>query len=504
MSVQVVPTNSVKDLAVTSAKLASSLSIGQLAVTGTSQLTGTVGIGTAPLPNYGLNLGIALSGASTQYGAVIIPVASSAATATIYGVFSRISTAAAVFTATNGVDFLADAPNLGSGSAITNQTGLLVVNQGAAGITNAYGIFINTQSGASGNNFALCIGSVNERIYNPKNAPAHLEVHSNDGYLMLMSASGMHAGQNVWWDGTNWQLINSGTVSWLYAIVPSGHIWYQAPAGGVGFAALATLAGVSGTATFAVAGSVQARRIAAFYAGGSDVTYTAGDLACQRSSAGDGAIYFGTANTWIYYTGTGGNFTFTGGPLNVTTGGNNAFAGTISCTSITVNGALLAAAAAGGQQALIANSGNGDLILGGATSRIYFHPNLTVGILQGYPNASFFGWTGLLCNGVTTNSSRRWKTEITTIHDALGLVMDPSLEGTHFLFNPPLAVERDVPKYGLIAEAWHARAPDVVRLDEDGEPSSMDYGQVTAILFQAFKEYVAQTDARILELERRS
>jgi hypothetical protein len=81
------------------------------------------------------------------------------------------------------------------------------------------------------------------------------------------------------------------------------------------------------------------------------------------------------------------------------------------------------------------------------------------------------------------------------------MVMDPEVEGTHFLYNPPQQVEKDVPKYGLIAEPWERIAPDVVDHDADGLPRSMDYQQVTAILLQAFKEYVTTADTRILELE---
>ena len=147
------------------------------------------------------------------------------------------------------------------------------------------------------------------------------------------------------------------------------------------------------------------------------------------------------------------------------------------------------------------NSGQGDFILGGGSSRLYMHPNLTVYVEQGYPTFNVVGFTGILCNGVTTNSSKRYKRDIQVISDALSMVMDPEVEGTHYLYNPPEAVEVDVSKYGLIAEPWERIAPDVVTYDKEGLPSSMDYQQVTAILFQAFKEYVTKSDTRINELE---
>jgi hypothetical protein len=168
---------------------------------------------------------------------------------------------------------------------------------------------------------------------------------------------------------------------------------------------------------------------------------------------------------------------------------------------ISLGGATMVPVTLGGAVAWQANSGNGDIVLGGPASSLYMHPNGTVGIKQNYPTLSVFGFTGILCNGVTTNSSKRYKRDIQVIPDALSMVMDPEVEGTHYLYNPPKAVERDVPKYGLIAEPWERIAPDVVTHDEEGLPSSMDYQQVTAILFQAFKEYVTKADTRIVELE---
>lgn len=122
---------------------------------GTSQLNGTVGIGLAPQAARALivysNAG--LTGA-TQEGISVITVFSSAAS-TAYGVNSQISTAAAAFTLGTGRAFYASAPTVGAGSAITTLSGFYVANQGAANITNAYGIYIEAQSGAATTNIGL-------------------------------------------------------------------------------------------------------------------------------------------------------------------------------------------------------------------------------------------------------------------------------------------------------------------------------------------------------------
>ena len=64
-------------------------------------------------------------------------------------VFAKVSTAAAAYTVTDANGLYVDAPTLGSGSAITTHRGVYVLNQGATGITNAYGIDIAAQSGAA-------------------------------------------------------------------------------------------------------------------------------------------------------------------------------------------------------------------------------------------------------------------------------------------------------------------------------------------------------------------
>src|SRR5262252_179751 len=168
------------------------------------------------------------------------------------------------------------------------------------------------------------------------------------------------------------------------------------------------------------------------------------------------------------------------GNIRCTNQGNTP--GTVFCTTINAGGGSFSSATARGYATIQTNSGNGDLILGGASSNFYMHPNLTVGLSQTYPQLGVFGFASILCNGVTTNSSRRYKRDIQPIRNAMAMVMDPEVEGTHYLYNPPLAVEKDVPKFGLIAEPWQRIAPDVVSLDEDGAPMSMDYQQVTAIL----------------------
>ena len=124
---------------------------GDLTVTG-----GNVGVGGAPLAAVGLIMrGLSLTSGSIQEGINNQTMFSSSATSAIRGITSVIQTQAAAFTSTTGSSFIALTPILGAGSAITTQNGLFIQNQGATGVTNAYGIDIAAQSGASTTNIGL-------------------------------------------------------------------------------------------------------------------------------------------------------------------------------------------------------------------------------------------------------------------------------------------------------------------------------------------------------------
>jgi len=99
-------------------------------------------------------LGSSTTGPS-QFGIDEQTVFQSSATTAGRGVSAVVLTAAASFTMAEGSAFYAATPSLGAGSAITTQHGLRILNQGAAGVTNAYGIDIAAQSGAATTNIGL-------------------------------------------------------------------------------------------------------------------------------------------------------------------------------------------------------------------------------------------------------------------------------------------------------------------------------------------------------------
>lgn len=105
-------------------------------------------------------------------------------------------------------------------------------------------------------------------------------------------------------------------------------------------------------------------------------------------------------------------------------------------------------------------------------------------------------------------SSKRWKSNIVTIDNALDLVRDDGLHGVHYTLRPP-DMDEEHDAYGFIGEDWLPKVPDAVDLDDMGDVRMMEYGQVTPILWEAVKqyirqtdEYIRQTDARLATLER--
>ena len=128
-------------------------------------------------------------------------------------------------------------------------------------------------------------------------------------------------------------------------------------------------------------------------------------------------------------------------------------------------------------------SQSNSLVLGGAGSY-----TVKVGIGTATPSNVFTiakGVGNAIADGWTTYSSRRWKTNIHTLHGALakveqlrGVSYDLKANGQH--------------QVGVIAEEVGAVVPEVVTWDKNGKDAqSVDYGRLTALLIEATKEQQA-------------
>jgi uncharacterized small protein (DUF1192 family) len=104
--------------------------------------------------------------------------------------------------------------------------------------------------------------------------------------------------------------------------------------------------------------------------------------------------------------------------------------------------------------------------------------------------------TDPIADSWTTYSSRRWKTNIQTLGDALERVR--RLRGVSF--NWKRDGQHDI---GLIAEEVGEVVPEVVAYEENGvDAKSVDYARLTALLVEAVKEQQVQIKELRAEVER--
>jgi hypothetical protein len=116
---------------------------------------------------------------------------------------------------------------------------------------------------------------------------------------------------------------------------------------------------------------------------------------------------------------------------------------------------------------------------------------------------SFEYSTGALgpCQATAFNvvSARKFKADIATLSDPLSLVMDERVHGVSY-------TERDTGKrkVGFVADDFLPVLPEVVALDPDGDVIAFDYDRMGAVTFEALKQFVHQTEARLAALENRT
>jgi hypothetical protein len=120
-------------------------------VGGTLTVTGNAAIGTSAGADIGLRVQPTLSTGTNQYGFYSYPTVNAA---TVDGGFFGVR-AAASSSVGSAFSLRAYSPTLDTGAAIATVFGLKIENQGVTGVTNAFGIDISAQSGASSSNVGL-------------------------------------------------------------------------------------------------------------------------------------------------------------------------------------------------------------------------------------------------------------------------------------------------------------------------------------------------------------
>ena len=295
---------------------------------GTTRLDGNLGIGIAPGTNSLVNIQSASLAGATQSGMYLYPTFTTAATTSASGLIVQMGLPAS-FTEPWAGNVIVNAPVIGTSGVITNLYGLVVNNLGSTKVTNATGVWIGAQSGATGQNIGLYnqgttqllgavipplyIGSTSELIRNPVNtAGAHLSLESRDGYAFVVAALNSHVTSNLYWDGTNWLCVNTANPGSYFGIQANGITWQTAPA-------------ASGTVTFTTRFTVSNS------AGPMTASFTSDTVSAQLTLGPSYGI-INTTNGSLYLRSSNGNYIMdSGGDLSVT--GSSHFGGWIYANS---------------------------------------------------------------------------------------------------------------------------------------------------------------------------
>jgi endosialidase-like protein len=174
--------------------------------------------------------------------------------------------------------------------------------------------------------------------------------------------------------------------------------------------------------------------------------------------------------------------------------GNNAVAG--------VRG-VATATAAGGWSAGVWGISNG--VGGNGIGVAGYQADSGFGVYGKVGNSA--GWAGYfdgnvrVTGTVTENSRRDLKDEIEPMGDALDMVL--LMNPVRYRWNEDSETSvRGLRDIGFIADEMAGVVPDVVRIDEDGEPGGIAYSKLTAVLAGAVQELQREIDQQQESLDR--
>jgi hypothetical protein len=201
-----------------------------------------------------------------------------------------------------------------------------------------------------------------------------------------------------------------------------------------------------------------------------------------NTASGDSALYLN--NTGVFNTASGDSALYSNTTGNYNTAlGNGADVASNNLTHATVIGAC----------ATVSSSNALTLGAPAGTGHCPTQPtaNTKVGIDVGNPSNIFTVLQGgghAIADGWDTYSSRRWKSNIHTIHGALGKV--ERLRGVQYTYTAN--GHHDI---GMIAEEVGKVVPEVVSYEANGKDAQgIDYARLTALLVQAVKEQQAEIE----------
>ncbi|MFZ0686668.1 MAG: tail fiber domain-containing protein [Terriglobales bacterium] len=210
----------------------------------------------------------------------------------------------------------------------------------------------------------------------------------------------------------------------------------------------------------------------------------------NNSALGTYALLWNTTGNYNTGAGFDAGFAMDGSKL---TGSNNTVIGLNTAFS---TGSLTNATAVGAYAVVGSNNA---LVLGCVSGVNNCTTTTTVGIGTSTPTNLLTlgqGQGPAIADGWSTYSSRRWKTNIQTLHGALakveqlrGVSYDLQANGKH--------------EVGVIAEEVGAVVPELVTFEKNGKDAqSVDYSRLTALLIEATKEQQALIEQQQAQIEQ--
>ncbi len=220
--------------------------------------------------------------------------------------------------------------------------------------------------------------------------------------------------------------------------------------------------------------------------------YNTGADAVQNTASGYQALYFNTSGCCNTANGSQALF-------HNTTGNFNTAVGTLACSSNTTGSDLNCM----GYNSDVAGNNLNNATAIGAHALVTVSNAVVLGSVAGVNGATATARIGIgttsptnlltlgqgagpsIADGWATYSSRRWKTNIQPLHDALGMI--ERLQGVSYDL-------KDSGKHeiGVIAEEVGKVVPEVVSYEENGKDArGVDYSRLTALLIEATKEQQA-------------
>ena len=337
-------------------------------------------------------------------------------------------------------------------------------------ISNANSALQNNQTGK---NLGLSGGTVGGVTINSNSLTLGTGTYGNSNTAFYVGNSGFSLGSNLTWDNSTLTINGSIAIADNSGnAVKQGKTSYGS---GTGF----WLGDVSGTAKFDIGNSSNYMR------------WDGSNLNIHGVQTDDGIIV--TSYVGLRYVNNSGVLTVTGGQANgISNGAQIDFAGNTSAAP----GVLSLNAGVGGGNGYMRFATGPDLGGGANTAR------MTIGYdgLVSIPNNGNGGNAGNLnvagtvtAQNYNTSSSRKWKTNITPIVNALDTVS--KLQGVTFDWN-----NKDLKNdFGLIAEDVNEVLPTIVGKNGNNEITGVDYSRITALLIETVKEL----NIRIKALENR-